>query len=93
MVGNPFKCRLSTLHGLFQMLLAAVGIGHPNARIAGDEIENGLNRFMQIAISHIGDDYSTGHLVDAELVDWIELPNGFDLIAKELDAVRMVKGE
>ena len=73
------------------MAFRALGVGHPNARVGRDKVEQRLDRFVEALVADVGHHHRPGHLVDAELGDGIKFPDGVHLIAKELNAVGMVK--
>ena len=90
-IRNAFKGALRALHGFFQLTFSALGVGHPNARVGRDKVEQRLDGFVEALVADVGHHHRPGHFVDAELRDGIKLPDGVHLIAKELDAVGMVK--
>ena len=90
-IRNAFKGAFRALHGLFQLAFRALGVGHPNARVGRDKVEQWLDGFVEALVTDVGHHHRSGHLIDTELGDGIKLPDGVHFIAKELDAVGMVK--
>ena len=90
-IRNAFKGALRALHGLFQLAFGAFGIGHPNARIGRDEVEQRLDGFVEALVADVGHHHRPGHLVDTELGDGVKLSDGVHFVAEELDAVGMIK--
>ena len=90
-IRNALKGAHRALHGLFQLAFGTLGIGHPNARVGRDKVEQRLDGFVEALVADVGHDHRSGHLVDTELGDGIKLPDGVHFVTKEFDAVRMVK--
>ena len=80
-------------HGLVESRFAALRVGHPKHRAGGQEAEEGFVGFVEAGIADVGDDGGARHFGHAQLRGGVKLPDGVHLVAKELDAVRVVEAE
>ena len=93
LAGELFELAAGTFHFLVEVSGAAFGVHSPHHGVAGQEFQNGLAAFLQEFFAHVRHDGGLGHGVDTQLVDRVKLADAFHLVAKKLDAVRVIKAE
>ena len=88
---QPVVVGTRTLHGFVQSRFATLGVGHPDDGIRREEAEEGFVGVVQPRIAHVGDDGGTRHFGHAQLRGGLKFADGVHLVAKKLEAVRVVK--
>ena len=90
---QPVVVGARPFHGFVEAGLAALGVGHPQDGVGRKETEERFVGLMEPRVSDVGHDGGARHFGHAQLGGGVKLPNGLDLVAKKLQAVRVVEAE